>query len=141
MKARKVVRDEHGPRHLTPAGRSVFYDLFPKAEADELVMRSTLLRGLEHWLKESGLTQTQAAKAPGITQARVSDIKRGKIGQFSLDMLVRLASRAGLKPKLKLAAQDGGNRRVGRVRSSISCCGQRLGGRITESLSRTDLGE
>jgi predicted XRE-type DNA-binding protein len=30
-----------------------------KAKADELVMRSTLLRGLEHWLKESGLTQTQ----------------------------------------------------------------------------------
>ena len=28
----------------------------------------------------------------------------GKIGQFSLDMLVRLASRAGLKPKVKLAA-------------------------------------
>jgi len=100
----KVMGDEHGPCHVTPAGRSVFYDLFPKAEADDLVMRSTLLMGLEHWLKQSGLTQTQAAKAPGITQARVSDIKRGKIGQFSLDMLVRLASRAGLKPKVKLAA-------------------------------------
>ena len=59
-------------------------------------MRSTLPRGQEHWLKESGLTQTQAAKALGITQARVSDLKRGKIGQFSLDMLDRLASRAGL---------------------------------------------
>jgi predicted XRE-type DNA-binding protein len=104
MKAKKVMRDEHGPRHVTPAGRSVFYDLFPKAEADELVMRSTLLRGLEQWLKGSGLTQTQAAKTLGITQARVSDIKRGKFGQFSLDMLVRLASRAGLKPRLKLAA-------------------------------------
>jgi predicted XRE-type DNA-binding protein len=103
MKA-KQVSDEHGTRRVTPAGRSVFHDLFPKAEADELVMRSILLRGLEHWLKESGLTQTQAAKALGITQARVSDIKRGKIGQFSLDMLVRLASRAGLKPKVKLAA-------------------------------------
>jgi len=34
----------------------------------------------------------------------VSDIKRGKFSQFSLDMLVRLASRAGLKPRLKLAA-------------------------------------
>jgi len=78
------MRDEHGPRHVTPAGRSVFYDLFPKAEADELVMRSMLLMGLEHWLKQSGLTQTQAAKALGITHARVSDIKRGKIGQFSL---------------------------------------------------------
>ena len=106
MKAKKV-RNEHGRRHVTPAGRSVFYDLFPKAEADELVMRSKLLMGLEHCLKESGLTQTQAAKALGITQARVSDIKRGKIGQFSLDMLVRLASRAGLKPRVELAAYGG----------------------------------
>jgi predicted XRE-type DNA-binding protein len=104
MKAKKVIHDEHGACHVTPADRSVFYDLFPKAEADELVMRSTPLRGLEHWLEESGLTQTQAAKTLGITQARVSDIKRGKIGQFSLVMLVRLASRAGLKPKVKLAA-------------------------------------
>jgi len=40
----------------------------------------------------------------GITQARVSDIKRVKFGQYSLDMLVRLASRAGLKPRLKFAA-------------------------------------
>jgi predicted XRE-type DNA-binding protein len=86
---------------MTPAGRSAFYDLFPEAEADELVIRSTLLRGLERSFKESGLTQTQAAKTLGITQTRVSDIKRGKIGQFCLDMLVRLASRAGLKPRVK----------------------------------------
>src|SRR2546429_1143989 len=60
-----------------------------------------------------------------ITQARVSDIKRGKIGRFSLDMLVRLASRAGLQPTLTLASYDGGNRRGVRVRSSMSCCRQR----------------
>ena len=104
MKAKKVLRDEHGPGHLTPAGRSVFYDLFPRDKADELVMSATLLSGLERWLKESKLTPAQAAKALCMTQARISDIKRGKIGQFRLDMLVRLASQAGLKPKLKLAA-------------------------------------
>ncbi len=27
MKAKQVLDDEHGPRHLTPAGRSVFHDL------------------------------------------------------------------------------------------------------------------
>lgn len=37
-------------------------------------------------------------------QARISDIKRGKINQFSLDLLVRLAARAGLHPKVRLAA-------------------------------------
>lgn len=98
------VNREHGPRHVTPAGRSVFRDLFPKAEAEELEVRSVLLSGLERWLATSEMTQTEAAKELGVTQARISDIKRGKINQFSLDLLVRLAARAGLHPKMQLAA-------------------------------------
>jgi predicted XRE-type DNA-binding protein len=97
-------RGAHGPRRVTPAGRSVFRDLFPKAEAEELEIRSVLLIGLERWLSASGMTQTEAAKVLGVTQARISDIRRGKISQFSLDLLVRLAARAGLRPTLKLAA-------------------------------------
>ncbi len=84
--------------------RSVFYDLYPEDQAAEMEMRSLLLLGLERWFADSGMTQTEAAKVLGITQARVSDLKRGKISQFSLDLLVRLAARAGLHPKLKLAA-------------------------------------
>ena len=63
-----------------------------------------LLMGLDHWLERSRMTQAEAAKVLGVTQARVSDLKRGKIDRFSMDLLVRLAARAGLKPKLKLAA-------------------------------------
>jgi predicted XRE-type DNA-binding protein len=84
--------------------RGVFHDLFDEDEAAELTMRADLLRGLQAWLADSGLTQTAAAADLGITQARVSDIKRGKIGSFSLDLLVRLAARAGLRPQLRLAA-------------------------------------
>jgi len=104
MKARKRERNEHGPRHVTPANRSVFRDLFSAEEAAELEIRSALLSGLERWLATSGQTQSQAALVLGVTQARVSDIKRGKINKFSLDLLIRLAARAGLQPKLKLAA-------------------------------------
>jgi predicted XRE-type DNA-binding protein len=68
------------------------------------LMRAQLLMGLEHWLEKSRMTQAEAAKVLGVTQARVSDLKRGKINRFSMDLLVRLAARAGLKPKLKLAA-------------------------------------
>lgn len=89
--------------HVTKG--SVFRDpaLFEPARGTELEMRATLLRGLEAWLATAG-TQAAAAKVLGVTQARVSDIKRGKIESFSLDLLVRLAARAGLKPKLRLAA-------------------------------------
>jgi predicted XRE-type DNA-binding protein len=82
----------------------VFRDLFPKAEAEELEIRSVLLMGLDRWVATSGMTQTDAAKVLGVTQARISDIRRGKINQFSLDLLVRLAARAGLRPTLKLVA-------------------------------------
>ena len=101
---KKRTQADHGPRHVTPAGRSVFHDLFSEAEAEELEIRAALLRGLERWLANSNTTQVEAAKILGVTQARVSDIKRGKINQFSMDLLVRLAARAGLHPKLRLAA-------------------------------------
>lgn len=84
--------------------RSVFHDLYPDDQAAEREMRSVLLHGLKRWLTDSEMTQIEAAKVLGITQARVSDIKHGKISQFSLDLLVRLASRAGLRPKLQIAA-------------------------------------
>jgi predicted XRE-type DNA-binding protein len=89
---------------VTPAGRSVFYDLFPQQKAAELEMRAHLLIGLAHWLEKSRMTRAEAAKVPGVTQARLSDLRRGKIDRFSMDLLVRLAARAGVKPKLKLAA-------------------------------------
>jgi predicted XRE-type DNA-binding protein len=81
--------------------KSVFHDLFPAEEAAELEMRAKLLSGINKWLSKSGLTQIEAAKRLGITQARVSEIKNGKINRFSLSMLVRLAERAGLRPGIR----------------------------------------
>jgi hypothetical protein len=40
MKAKKVVRDEHGPRYVTAARRSVFYDIFPAEKAIEMEINS-----------------------------------------------------------------------------------------------------
>ena len=104
MRVKKDADSEHSPRHVTAAGRSIFYDLCPAEKAAEMEMRAKLLMGLEHWLEKSRMTQAEAAKVLGVTQARVSDLKRGKIDRFSMDLLVRLAARAGLKPKLKVVA-------------------------------------
>lgn len=96
--------DKHSTRHVTPAGQSVFGDLFAPEEAAALEIRATLLRGLQDWFAEAGQTQAELAEQLGVTQARVSDIKRGKIDAFSLDLLVKLAARAGLHPRLELVA-------------------------------------
>ena len=55
-------------------------------------------------IAEKGWTQAEAAKVLGIAQSRVSDLVRNKWDRFSLDMLITLASRAGLHPRLELAA-------------------------------------
>jgi predicted XRE-type DNA-binding protein len=135
MRGKKAPDSEHGLRHMTPAGHSVFYDLFPPEKAAEMEMRAQLSIGLEHPLDKSRMTQAEAAKVLGVTQARVSDLKRCKIDRFSMDLLVRLAARAGLKPKLKLAAESHFELRDGKAQtgkdanqdSSVPelCCGCR----------------
>lgn len=82
---------------------NVFVDLgFPPEEAAVLAMRADLMARLHRLIERRGWTQVQAAAALGIRQSRVSDLVRGKWEKFSLDMLLMLAARAGLRPRLKL---------------------------------------
>ena len=106
MRVEKVANSKHDHRHVTPAGCRAPNDLFSEDQATEMEIRAQLQMGLEHWLEKSRMTQAEAAKILGVTQARVSNLKRGKIGRFSLHLLVRLAARAGLKPKLLVSCQE-----------------------------------
>ena len=47
-------------------------------------------------------TQARAARRLGITQPRLNDLLHGKINKFSLDALMTLATRAGLKVKIDI---------------------------------------
>ena len=48
------------------------------------------------------VTQTEAARHLGVTQPRLDDLLRGRVGKFSLDALVALAARAGLAVHLEI---------------------------------------
>jgi predicted XRE-type DNA-binding protein len=90
---------------VTKSSGNVFLDLgFPPDEAAILAMRSELMCQLEILIRDRKWTQAEAAKVLGISQARVSDLIRGKWDKFSLDMLITLATRAGKKVELKMAA-------------------------------------
>jgi len=94
-----------GDTRITESSGNVFLDLgFPPEEAALLAMRADLMAKLRLTINENGWTQAEAAKVLGIAQSRVSDLVRGKWERFSLDMLITLASRAGLHPRLELAA-------------------------------------
>jgi len=71
-------------------------------EAANLSLRSDLMMKIEELIKESGWTQTEAAKRCGVTQPRINDLLRGRISRFSLDALVNIASALGRKVTLSL---------------------------------------
>jgi predicted XRE-type DNA-binding protein len=73
-------------------------------EAANMRAKSTLLMALQHWLEQTTGTQKAAAAHLGITQPRLSDLKRGRIDLFSLDTLLNMAEQAGLAPTIKLRA-------------------------------------
>jgi predicted XRE-type DNA-binding protein len=84
---------------------NVFIDLgYSPDEAAILQMRADLMADLRKLIKAKRLTQTRAAEILGIGQSRVSDLIRGKWERFSLEMLITLATRAGMQVTLKRAA-------------------------------------
>lgn len=72
------------------------------AEAASMTMRSNLLIAIEQQVRAWKLTQAAAAKRLGITQPRLNDLLRGKIDKFSLDMLIDLAAKAGVKVRMQI---------------------------------------
>lgn len=73
------------------------------AAAENLKLRSELMMALTGHIEREGLSQAQAAKLFNVSQPRVSDLVRGKINLFSIDMLVNMLATAGLHVDLKVS--------------------------------------
>jgi len=81
----------------------VFRDLgFGREEAANLKMRAMLMVELEKYIRAQRLTQRQAAERFGVTQPRISDLVRGKIGLFSVDTLIAMLSHAGVTVDIRV---------------------------------------
>lgn len=88
--------------HVTPADGNIFDDLgFSPEEAENLKVRAKLMSELRDLI--SDFTQVEAARFLGVTQPRVSDLKRGKIGLFTIDALVNMLAHAGIKMRVTLS--------------------------------------
>ena len=88
---------------MTRGSGNVFADLgFDAEEAQNLQLRSQTMLAVESWYRASGLTQAKAPQALGVTQPRLNQLLKGKIGEFSLDALVNMATRAGMRVGLTI---------------------------------------
>jgi predicted XRE-type DNA-binding protein len=92
--------------HVTRAGGNVFADLgFPTEEAANLKMRARFMGELRERI--AGMTQAEAAERLHVSQPRVSDLTRGKIGLFTIDALVNMLAHAGVTLRVSLTRTAG----------------------------------
>jgi predicted XRE-type DNA-binding protein len=85
---------------------NVFRDLgFPPAEAESLRIRSELMTRLRKVIEDEGLTQAASARLLGVSQPRVSDLVRGRFELFSIDKLVNMLAKAGLRATVTIRAR------------------------------------
>lgn len=86
---------------LTRSTGNVFRDLgFSPDEAEHLRVRSDLLVQLQKAIKSQGLKQVEAAKLLEVTQPRVSDLMRGRLDLFSVDTLIDMLARLGIRVRV-----------------------------------------
>ncbi len=101
---------------ITLGSDNVFADLgFNPQEAQNLLLRSQTMMVISQWYEDSGLTQAAAAKTLGLTQPRLNQLLKGKIGEFSLDALVNLATCAGMRVGLTIRPTSGVRAKAARV--------------------------
>ena len=86
---------------LTRSSGNVFRDLgFSADEAEYLKVRAELMVNLQKLIDARGLKQAKAAELLGVTQPRVSDLMRGRIDLFSIDTLIDMLARLGVRAQV-----------------------------------------
>ena len=73
------------------------------AIAQNLKIRADLMKALREFIDDAGLGQKEAAEVFGVHQPRVSDLMRGKIDKFTIDVLVNMLARVGKSVEFRAA--------------------------------------
>jgi predicted XRE-type DNA-binding protein len=71
--------------------------------AANMKARAEVMVAVQERIRARSGTQAERARELGITQPRLNDLLRGRVDKFSLDALVSLAARAGLRVELSVS--------------------------------------
>ncbi len=86
---------------------NVFKDIgFTDEESVALAMRVDLAVEIEKFIKRKKLTQVKAAEYFNVPQPKISKIVGGKVSGFSIDYLVKMATRAGINPRISFSKRQ-----------------------------------
>jgi predicted XRE-type DNA-binding protein len=82
---------------------NVFLDIgFDPIEAEHLRIRSDLMSAVARVIADRKLTQARAAKLFGVTQPRISNLIHDRINLFSVDSLVCMLAKVGIRVDVSL---------------------------------------
>ena len=65
-------------------------------------MRSELMIAIRKWVKDTGLTQANAAIRLNTTQPILNDVLKGRYEKFTIDRLVKMVDAAGLRVSISV---------------------------------------
>lgn len=102
----RAATGRHDDARLTLGSDNVFEDVgFEAAEAANLKIRADLLLDLRQYIQARGWTQAEAATFFGETQPRISNLLKGEISRFSIDKLINMLARAGIRVRVETKLQ------------------------------------
>ena len=95
----KIMSDVHD------SSGNIFLDLgYASEDAEILRLRADLLAVVRRWISDKGFSSAEVTKTMQVSEARISDLVRGKWEKFSLETLIVLAIRSGFKLTLNKVA-------------------------------------
>ena len=91
---------------LTAAAVNIFEDLgFPHQEAEHLIIRADLVLQIRRHIQAQQWTTEQASIRCNTSIDRIEALLQGKIGEFTIEQLITLLSRVGMKVRLEVMAE------------------------------------
>jgi predicted XRE-type DNA-binding protein len=89
--------------NITKGTDNVFADLgFAEDEAINLKIRADLMLQLRFFIEQKGWTQQEAAIFFNETQPRISNLINGDISRFSVDKLLNMLGKAGMRVEFEI---------------------------------------
>lgn len=94
---------------MPDTGRQLFASVWDAIEdtpqaAVNMKARSALMMAIAGRVRSWNMIEVEAAKRLGVSQPRLNELLRGRIGRFSLDALVNLLPAAGLTMRVEVEA-------------------------------------
>jgi predicted XRE-type DNA-binding protein len=87
---------------LVEGSGNVFQDLNFGKESVHLLMRTDLMIAITDIFDSKGWSNAQAARALGVKESRISEMRHGQISKFSVDLLLKFLARLGKHVELKI---------------------------------------